>query len=105
MGEDEGIDFVGLDFGVGDGARAERVADDDFPHEGREEVDDRPGVESGFDGERDDGREVLLAALGDISRFFAIEPAEEYEYISRKVIVCQAFTPPGAFHAAPPRLA
>ena len=58
-GENEGVDFVGFDFGLGDGFGAHGVADDDFFDEGLEECGDGPGVGGGFQSDAVLGSEVL----------------------------------------------
>ena len=59
LGENEGVDFVGFDFGLGDGFGAHGVADDDFFDEGLEECGDGPGVGGGFQSDAVLGSEVL----------------------------------------------
>jgi len=58
LGEREGIDFVGFDFGGGDGFGAQRVADNQPGDQRLEDGGDRPGVGGGFDGDGGVGGEV-----------------------------------------------
>jgi hypothetical protein len=50
LGQGERIDFVGFDFGAGDGFGAQRVADHDFVNQRLENGGDGPGIGGGFDG-------------------------------------------------------
>jgi hypothetical protein len=70
LGEDLGVDLVGLDLGLGDGVGLERIADDDLGDEGAEDVDDGPGVGGGLQGEV-----VALAELGPGERLQLLSQA------------------------------
>ena len=68
LGESEGIDLVGFDFGGGDGFGAQRVADDEFLDQWPEDGGDGPGVGGGFDGDGGAGGEAFLAKVSRASR-------------------------------------
>jgi len=53
LGESEGIDLVGFDFGRRDGFGAQGVADDQRVDQRAEDGGDGPGVGGGFDGDAD----------------------------------------------------
>ncbi len=59
VGEDPGIDLVGLDVGLGDRLGFDWVGDHDVGDVGPDQSDERPGVAGDFDGEVVGGAKVL----------------------------------------------
>ena len=57
--QDEGVDLVGLDVGLGDRLGFDRVGDDDLGDARPDQPDERPGVTGDLDGEVISGEEVL----------------------------------------------
>ena len=65
MGQDLGVDLVGFDLCLGDGAGLQRVANSDGVDEGAEDSDHGPRVKSGLHGDLVKGREVALREVCD----------------------------------------
>ena len=65
LGQDQRIDLVGFDIGLGDGLGLHGVGDDDVGDVGLDESDEGPGVAGDFDGEAVGGQEVNGGELAD----------------------------------------
>ena len=63
--QDEGVDLVGLDVGLGDRFGLHRIGDDDLGDPRLDQPDERPGVAGDLDGELVGGKEMLGGKASD----------------------------------------
>lgn len=78
-----GVNFVGLDFRLGDGARTERVRDNDLPNQWLEHCDDAPSVAGGLERDSTVAGAVCLGKF--LQRFAIAGEAHPAQYLAAAV--------------------